>query len=611
MLERKKVSIGPHRFSRTFISKLIGLEIFQVITLALSRKQKTKLIFAVLLQVLINVLDFIGIIIFALMGSLSIQGITGTNSAVSSKYLLEILGGTELTFQQQVLILGSLASTLLVIRTLLTIWFFKNLNRSLSTISVQFISSILEGIYKSSIDKVGKFSRQELFIVLSKHAHLSIVRSLTAIIGIVVDLSLGIFIFAAVITFDLEVALITLVFFGIISFSINKLTAKKIKNLTSGELKNESLTNEKIVTLIEAFREISVNGNYISILHDLKQEKKRQVLAQTELTFMSLLNRYIYEMALILSVLGYSGLMFLLFDVATAFGAIAVFFVASSRITPTLLRIQTNFNTLRVVQQPARSTLKIINEFVRINNAEITQQNPLESINLPEISLSLEKLNYAGNGVIFNDVSFSLTKGNNYAVVGDSGVGKSTFIDLLVGLRVPNSGAILINGMQSTLSMRSQNKVFAMVPQEVHLLHGTLRENILLGRKTSSDSEVVEVLKNSMLGQFLDSLPNGLDTNLGMGSRLVSGGERQRIGIARALLSSPKILVLDEATNALDLQTTKKLLENLKSLYKEGILIVVSHDMTLVQDFDNLIQISREGIFLKALPDQSAQNALN
>ena len=163
-------------------------------------------------------------------------------------------------------------------------------------------------------------------------------------------------------------------------------------------------------------------------------------------------------------------------------------------------------------------------------------------------------------------------------MLGQSGAGKTTIIDLLTGLNRPNSGNITIDGTPiGDVDIKVWRNNIGYVPQELTLLHGTIYDNVTLGDETVSHQEVWDALHDAGAHEFIDKLPDKLDTHIGnMGSKL-SGGQRQRLSLARALVRKPSLLVLDEVTSALDEKTEKEICENIAGLGGEYTIVVITH----------------------------------
>jgi ABC-type multidrug transport system fused ATPase/permease subunit len=212
-------------------------------------------------------------------------------------------------------------------------------------------------------------------------------------------------------------------------------------------------------------------------------------------------------------------------------------------------------------------------------------------------------------------VSLEIPKGATVGFIGSSGSGKSTLVDILLGLLSPESGAVKVDGVDIQKNLRSWQDKIGYVPQSIYLTDDTLRRNIAFGLPNEGiDEEAVQrAVRASQLDQFINELPEGLDTVVGERGVRLSGGQRQRIGIARALYHDPAVLVLDEATSALDVATESGVMAAIRNLRHEKTIIIVAHRLSTVEYCDRLYRFSdgrivKEGSANEVLSDPSLQS---
>jgi len=218
------------------------------------------------------------------------------------------------------------------------------------------------------------------------------------------------------------------------------------------------------------------------------------------------------------------------------------------------------------------------------------------------LSESVEKLPFAkelcvehlafqypeGQHEVLQDVSFNVPKGSFVGVVGPSGAGKTTFVDILLGLLTPTGGKITVDGMDIQSNIRGWQANLSYVPQSIYLIDGTIKENVALGVAPEAFDEelLIRVLKMAELYDFVQDLPKGVDTMVGERGVKLSGGQRQRIGIARALYYKPEVLVLDEATSALDNETEKSITDTILKLKGQITIIAIAHRVSTLEACD-------------------------
>ena len=220
----------------------------------------------------------------------------------------------------------------------------------------------------------------------------------------------------------------------------------------------------------------------------------------------------------------------------------------------------------------------------------ISLSSPLKIIAMRNIGFR-----YSSQGTdVLKDISVDFTQGKRYAVVGYSGSGKSTLLDMLVGIREPLAGEILVNGKNiKDISLKDLRDKIAYMNQEPIIFHDSVKENVCFFKKDADEHSVDRALDMAAVKDFVRGLPHGLETGIGERGLTVSGGERQRVGLARVFLKDSDVLLLDEATNALDYRTEKEIYENLKQIRGSKIIIVAAHRLSSVVDFDEIIVLNK------------------
>ena len=194
------------------------------------------------------------------------------------------------------------------------------------------------------------------------------------------------------------------------------------------------------------------------------------------------------------------------------------------------------------------------------------------------------------------DISFKIEKGETVAFVGPSGSGKTTVIKLLVGLYPPTKGEVLYNDISGTeIDLSDLRKQIGFVTQDTQLFAGSIRENLLFVNPEATDEECLDVLHRSACDSLLTRGGNGLDTIIGEGGVKISGGEKQRLSIARALLRKPTLLVFDEATSSLDSITEEEITKTMRNITgsKEHLTVLVAHRLSTIMHADRIYVLEK------------------
>ena len=241
------------------------------------------------------------------------------------------------------------------------------------------------------------------------------------------------------------------------------------------------------------------------------------------------------------------------------------------------------------------------------STAEITEKSDAVSLGDPKGELSVNNVTFAyeeGRNVLEN-VSFTVPAGKTLGIVGRTGAGKSTIANLIMRLYDPKDGNITIDGEDlRDVTLSSLHDSIAVVSQETYLFRGSIKENIRYARPDATDDEIIRAAKAASAHSFIMKYPDGYNTLIGIGNKDLSGGERQRISIARAILKMPKILILDEATAAMDTQTERSIQASLDKLTENRTTLVIAHRLSTLRNADNLIVIDKGKVAEYGTPDE-------
>lgn len=261
------------------------------------------------------------------------------------------------------------------------------------------------------------------------------------------------------------------------------------------------------------------------------------------------------------------------------------------------------FSAIRQLMSASHSALTAISAAGKVE--EILQTDTSRPYN-PELPADPEHFDgirmehvsygYEGRSRALQDVSLTIPRGSSVALVGLSGCGKSTAASLLMRFCDPDQGTIFIEGKEyRSVTPQQLRTNIAMVPQQVNLFSGTIRENLLLADPNANDEKLKEALSEAGLGSFLMTLPKGLDSDVGNAGAALSGGQRQKMGIARALLSEAQYMIFDESTSSVDPQSEREIWETIGRLSKTRTLIIISHRMSTIQNA-NCIYVLEKGV---------------
>lgn len=282
-------------------------------------------------------------------------------------------------------------------------------------------------------------------------------------------------------------------------------------------------------------------------------------------------------------------------EMMTLLGAIAM---AAMKLLPSANRIVTAINSIAY----GEIALDKVIENLQILESDHSEYEPEGH---PEIELSfkdevkIENLTFCYEGAddnVLDSANMSIPIGKSIGIVGPSGAGKTTTVDILLGLLQPQSGCVTVDGQDIMTGYHSWLSHLNYIPQTIFMLDGTIRENIVFGQPYTGDDDVWNALKEAQLYEFVKALPAGLDTEIGERGVRISGGQRQRLGIARALYTNPDILFFDEATSALDNETEEAIMESIHALHGKKTMIIIAHRLTTIEDCDIVYRVDNKTI---------------
>lgn len=346
---------------------------------------------------------------------------------------------------------------------------------------------------------------------------------------------------------------------------------------------------------IEGFRESRIfqREEYFSRAYRQNRDEHSRLLMRIRL--LGELPKYLLELVLIFGIFGVALILFATHDQITAFGLLAVFAAAAMRIVPSLNRV---VYTVNQVRDGGPSLAKLAEEIRQLDQDDVVdtaRNEDVVEIPLAPIEASGVCFRYPdSDSDVLTDVTVSIPPGHTVALVGGSGAGKTTFADILTGLYQPTAGTLSVGGVDISTHPASWRRKVAVVSQKVYLWDASIRDLITFGeaRDEVDEERLATVIRQARLEELVGQLPDGLDTMVGDSGSRVSGGQAQRIGIARALYSNPDVLILDEATSALDNETEYQITSTIESLRGRMTVIVIAHRLSTVKNADEILFFS-------------------
>ncbi len=566
-------------------------------TRVLSLRDQQKIIAVTLLQIFLGALDLLGVLVIGLLGALSVTGVQSGQPGNRVNSALQFLHISELPFQSQAAILGISAVFLLVGRTLLSIFFTRRILFFFSRRGAEISANLISRLLSQSLLTIQIRTTQEILYSVTRGVEIITLQVLATSVVLVADVSLlivmGIGLFA-VDPFTASGTFLVFIFIGILLYRVMHVRAGFL-GLENSRLSIKS--NEKIVEVFSSYRESVVRNRRDYYAREIR--KIRFDLADTlaEVSFMQYVSKYVIETSVVMGALLIGATQFVLRDATHAVATLAIFLAAGTRIAPAVLRIQQGAVQIRGSLGMAGPTLDMI---VALGNAQFIE-NVNDSVDVihegfvANIEIKGATLTYPGKvDPAIVDVSLVIPAGSTVAIVGSSGAGKTTIIDVLLGVLNPDSGHVTIAGLPPHVTVAKWPGAVSYVPQDVVISNGSIRENVALGFpiEVASDDLVMSALKIANLEEFVLGLPQGIDTPMGERGTKISGGQRQRLGIARAMFTKPNLLVLDEATSSLDGETEASISGAIHRMKGSTTVVMIAHRLSTVRDADMVVYMA-------------------
>ncbi len=415
----------------------------------------------------------------------------------------------------------------------------------------------------------------------------SLIKGLSSFFLIFVEVILLLILLSFLLFYNFSITLLVLIYLSSITFFIFFIFRKKITKWSKIRIKLSSDLYKSILETINHIKEIFIFEKHEKFNYRFYVKKKENVGVNFKFSFLSTLSKPILETLIIISLLSS---IFLFFDNENLLTNLLVYTVTLLRIYPSAIKLVTNGQVFLF----RLSSFKVIEDEKKYNekyNYE-EKKNNITTKKIDKIKIENLNFNYEKKQILKN-INFSFNKGKTYGIIGKSGSGKSTLLDILMGIKEPTSGKIFINENECDYKRNKWTKFVGYVPQNVYLSDDTIANNICFGisEKNIDKNKLNKVLEQSNLENFIESLPKKLDTIVGEKGAKISGGQIQRIGIARALYIDPTLLFFDEATSQLDNETEISILKDILKLKKNKIIFFVTHKAKETGYFDEILDL--------------------
>jgi ABC-type multidrug transport system fused ATPase/permease subunit len=427
---------------------------------------------------------------------------------------------------------------------------------------------------------------------------------LARLISILADLSTLVTVMVGLLFIDKIIAFSSLLIYGTIGLILYLFFRRKAR--ISGNLQTEYTvrSNQEVYEVLGCYRETYVKNRRSYYAEKISQTRLALSDTQAKIGFMNTYSKYVMDLSVTLGSLIIAILQFHFVGGTQAIASLGLFLAAGTRLAPAILRMQQNGVEVMASIAASEDTFDLYEKlsdspYAMPSNQDLNYDYSgfAATIKMNDVSFS-----YPGNeNKTLDRVSLEIEEGNFCAITGDSGAGKTTLVDVMLGVIKPQSGDVYISGGEPQRTIEKWAGAIGYVPQDVLIVEGTIRENVTLGypSQSTSDDDIWRALETAKLIDYVKSQPLGLNTFVGDRGTKLSGGQRQRLGIARAMFTNPKLLILDEATSALDLTTESEFTATLKSLKGKVTIVVIAHRISTIEPANLVYKIENGQVVKK------------
>lgn len=550
-------------------------------------KEKKTFWLIICLQIFIASFDIVAIFLVGIVSILVTNYVVASDFDSPVMEIIQIIGLEKFSEKTLIFIFSVLVIVFFVFKTFISISINKKILFFYARKEVEFSVLLYSRLLNSPYSWLKRQNSERIHSALITGSNAIFMRVIANVTLIVSDVFLLLFIFLFLLILSPVISVFAFIFFACFVLVLHRAVAKKASHY--GNVYSESLSESYtyLSALMLSFREIFIMNKGQYFTGKYKTAENLKVISSAQGLWIQLLPKYVFEIALALGIFVLSG--YLLAGDISNISLLTIFIVASGRIIPALFRIQScMFNLL----------LGYPNALIAINFAKETQENSPKIQSIVEYyltsppSISIQDVSFkfpdSAQNVIDN-ISLELGSGESMAFVGKSGSGKTTLVDLILDIYSPSKGNILINdGAREITPGKISN--LAYISQNPIILKGTILENIAFGNDAKDvDLATLDYAINAVnLKELLVKLPDGLNTELNNLGGILSGGEKQRIAIARALYLKPKLMVIDEGTSSLDLTSENFITNFLATLKGQVTIIIVAHRINTVKNVDKI-----------------------
>ncbi len=599
----------------------------------LTRRDRRLLGLATAIQMSMSLLDLLGVLLLGIVTALAVSSVSDVPPPSLITSMLDRIGLAGIDILTLAVWLAVIAGVVLITKSLVSMFLTRRVLTFLANRQALVSGRLAAGLLSRPLLQIQQRSSQETVYALTTGVYFATLIVLGQGVVAISELTLLVVLATGLLAVSPLVTVFTVLYFMGLGLLLQKLVSRWAVRIGEGAQQAEVRSIESVQEALRTYREVLVTHRRAAYVERFQVLRWQAARVQADIAFLSLIPKYVFEAALVIGAGLLAASQLLTKDVTAAVAIIAVFLAAGSRIVPSMLRLHGSGLAVLSAAGQADPSCQLAEE-LGLNDSQKEPHfriDPVDAVTVkdalakghpdftPSVSAEHVSMTYPGAGQpAIEDVSVELKPGDSLGLVGSTGSGKSTLADILLGVMTPDEGAVRIGGLPPIEAIAKWPGAIAYVPQEVAIVNATVRENVALGLPADAidDAWVWDALERAHLADFLRDQRDGLDTIVGEDGVRFSGGQRQRLGVARALYSRPKLLVMDEATSALDAETEQAIAATLRSLEGHVTSVTIAHRLATIRDADTLLyleagRVTASGTFdeIRALSEQFDRQA--
>lgn len=556
------------------------------------RKDRVKLLVLFGMMLLASLLEVLGIGMIPVF----VMAVSDPDSLLQYPVLGDLLLGADITSTEQLVVYGAvLLIGVYIVKNIYLSFFIYLKKKFIANRGVQLENRLFKAYMASPYTFYISRNSAELLRNVTNETKKVVDGVMLPFMELALNITMFVFILGALLIIEPTITIVTILFMGVGGGIFLKYTRQKNREYGLEDRRARKMKNKTVLQGLGGLKVTRVLNRELLFLNEYGSWAERSKIANIYTYVVKQIPKFIIET---LAVVGILIIALILVWEGRAITAIipilALFGAATVRLMPVYSHIislsssiQYNIPSVDAIYDD----LKLLeNEYQNVRKDILSRK--IEKLSL-ESEISLENIRYSYPGQkekAIDGVSMNIPRGDAIAFVGESGAGKTTMVDLILGLLEPEDGRIKVDGVDIESNIRGWQQNIGYIPQQIFLLDDSIRRNIAFGIPDDEidETKIESAVKAAQLEELIERLPGGLDTVVGERGVLLSGGQQQRIGIARALYDNPRVLIMDEATSALDNITERYVIDAIEQLRGDRTIITIAHRLTTVQNCDTI-----------------------